>query len=184
MDSRRTILVPISESMLSLSVRFAKAACIGGQSSVRGDDRAEKLLEDQTVGQLGQMALAVWKDGHIGEYLMQRAAANAYPTQGDGGADLIGSNIDVKSSLMRGSDDPMQYRLAVRPAEMHDGWVYVLACVPQQMDAVHLVGWATSTDLQLRPPESEGVFAGARTLFADELRPLPPIDWSARWGVA
>jgi hypothetical protein len=184
MDTRRTILIPISESMLSLAVRFAKAACLGGQSSIRAGDRMEKLLEDQTVGQLGQMALAVWKDGHIGEYLMQRAAANNYPTHGDGGADLIGSNIDVKTSLMRGSDDPMQYRLAVRPAEMHDGWVYMLAVVPQQMDAVHLVGWATSTDMQARPPEDAGHFMGARTLFADELRPLPPIDWSGRWGLS
>lgn len=179
------VRIPVSETMLRTAQRFAKAACIGGSSSVRDDiDRMERLMEDQTVGQLGQMALAIWKDGHMGEYLIQRAAANQYPTHGDGGADFVGGNIDVKASLMRASEDPMLYRLAVRPAEMHDGWVYVLALVEPFMVGVQLVGWALSSDLTAKPAASEGTFAGAYVINAPELRPLPPLEWRGRWGAS
>lgn len=177
------IRIPVSETMLRTAQRFGKLACIGGGSSVRDDaDRMERLMEDQTVGQLGQMALAIWKDGHMGEYLIQRAAANQYPTQGDGGADFVGSNIDVKASLMRASDDPMLYRLAVRPAEMHDGWVYVLALVEPFMVGVQLVGWALSSDLTAQGMAEEGTFRGAYVMSAEVLRPLPPLEWRGRWG--
>jgi hypothetical protein len=183
-DGPPPIRIPVSETMLRTAQRFASAACIGGNSSVREDaDRLERLMEDQTVGQLGQMALAIWKDGHMGEYLIQRAAANAYPTQGDGGADFVGSNIDVKTSLMRASYDPLSYRLPVRPAEMHDGWVYVLALVEPFMVGVVLVGFAVSSDLMARGMATEGTFAGAYVLPATELRPLPPLEWRGRWGL-
>jgi len=178
------IRIPVSSTMLDVARRFAEAACMGGSSSVRGSDRLERLMEDQTVGQLGQMALAIWKDGHLGEYLIQRAAANTYPTHGDGGADLVGSNVDVKSSLMRASSDWSAYRLPVRPAEMHDGWVYVLALVEPDLSAVLLVGFATSTEVSAGGLEQGGPFAGAYTMAAADLRPLPPIDWRGRWGMA
>lgn len=179
----RPIEIPVSEGMLRTAQRLGRAACIGGRSSVRdAEDRMDALEQDQIVGQLGQMALSLWKDGHLGEYLIQRAVANADPLRGDGGSDLVGSNVDVKASLMRSSDDPLSYRLPVRPAELHDGWVYVLALVDPMMTRVWLVGWATSEDLEGVRPAIDGPFLGARCIPAVRLRPLPPIDWSRRWG--
>lgn len=184
MDATHCVRVALTTDLLRLAQRQAKLCCIGGRSNIReSQDREAELEIDQTVGQIGQIALALWKDGHIGEYLAQRAAANAYPTQGDGGADLLGSNIDVKSSRMRHSDDPMRYRLAVRPRELHDGWMYVLCLVDSMMTGAMLVGWATSEELTEFPPDDDGPFAGAYTIMAPELHRMPPTDWSRRQGL-
>lgn len=177
------VRIQVQESMLRLAQEQGRLAQIGGASSVFPDheERMDRIAEDQVVGQLGQMALAIWKDGHLGAYHEQRSLANASPLKGDGGSDLVGANVDVKASLMRGSTDPMRYRLAVRPREMHGGWVYVLALVEPLMTAVSLVGWATSDDLASRGVEADGPFSGARCIPAGELRPLPPFDWEPRW---
>jgi hypothetical protein len=160
----------------------AKLACLGGASHIRDEqDRLDRLFEDQVVGQLGQYYLSVWLHGTPAEYHLQRCVCNQRPTEGDGGADIIGSNLDVKASLMRASSDPMRYRLAVRPAELNDGWIYVLALVEPMFTKIHLMGFAVADDLLERSTENEGPFAGARCIAASELTPLPPIDWSSRF---
>jgi hypothetical protein len=40
--------------------------------------------------------------------------------------------VDIKGSLMRYSNNPLNYRLLVRPKERHDNWIYVLALVPKE----------------------------------------------------
>jgi len=176
--------IPMTQDLLRLAQRQAKLACIGGRSNIReDDDRQDNLIIDQTVGQIGQIALALWKDGHVGEYLSQRAAANAYPTQGDGGGDLLGSNIDVKASRLKPDAAPMRYRLAVRPAELHEGWMYVLCLVEPMLTSATLVGWATAEELSDEGADEYGVFAGAYTLQATELHRMPPIDWTRKSGL-
>lgn len=176
------ITIAVTEEMLRTAQHHGRLAQIGGRSEVFPDheERMDRLAMDQVVGQLGQMALAIWKDGHLGAYHEQRAIADADPTSGDGGSDIVGCNVDVKASLMRASPDPMAYRLAVRPAEMHSGWVYVLALVRPMLTHVELVGWATSEDLERVEPTTDGPFSGARCIPAPSLRPLMPMRWRDR----
>jgi len=171
--------VPVTE--MKYLVRMAKAACIGGKSNIRGADRNDKLLEDQVVGQIGQYVGSRWLQGNPLPYVQARWVANQNPTVGDGGSDILGSNLDFKASLVRTpGGDPLDYRLAVRPRERHDGWVYVLVLVTKlvRKEPVEslIVGWASDRMLPTRP-ESSGVFKGAFIINARDLNPVPPITW-------
>jgi hypothetical protein len=155
----------------------ARAACMGGVSRIRGDDRMATLGEDQIVGQLGQIALHRYWFGHLHLYAVSRWHANQNPELGDKGHDIPGANVDVKASVMRRSQDPMTYNLCVRPRERHDGWVYVLALVPPNWRdslEVYLVGWAQDQDLPALTV-SEGPLSGTYALPATYLRELPPV---------
>ncbi len=165
---------------LRLVEHFAAQAAIGGTSHVRGDDRAAKLRDDQLVGQAGECALSRYLSGSSLLYALTRTRRNLAPTAGDGGGDLVGTNIDVKCSVMRYSLDPLQYRLLVRPAELHLGTLYVLALVTPDWYTtreITLVGWASWEDLPDRA-ELEGPFRGAFMLPASALHPLPPFRWT------
>ncbi len=173
--------ITLSQAQVELARRQATLCAINGKSNMRGAvARTEALTEDQIVGQLGQIALHLWHVGHVMDYVKGRHVQNNYPSSGDGGEDVIGAQLDVKTSLMRRSANPLEYNLLVRPRERHDGWVYVLALVVPTWETecqVHLVGWAT--DHQLPPAETDGPFAGAHRIHASSLHPLPPIKY--RW---
>lgn len=176
------ITVPLSPGDVALAERQALACATGGHSQVReAADRKARLLEDQVVGQVGQLALHRWLFGSVERYVVGRYYQNKFPFEGDQGDDVPGCNLDVKTSRMRRSTDPWTYNLAVRPRERHEGWVYVLALVPQDFETaprVHLVGWAADADLPAAPA-SQGPLAGAYVLPATELYRLPPIAY--RW---
>lgn len=163
---------------------FAANAAVGGRSQVRsGSDRQDALLTDQSVGQLGELALSRYVGGTPLFYELTRTIRDLDPTKGDDGGDLLATNLDVKCSLMRASQDPLKYRLLVRPKERKPNAVYVLALVGQdvwQTGTVTLVGWRRDRDL----PEScarDGPFAGAYVLPATQLHPLPPLEFNWRW---
>lgn len=168
--------------------RMAKFAEIGGGSQVRTDNRASSLTMDQIVGQLGQYALSIYLFGTPAQYYTQRMSANINPKIGDNGQDILGANLDVKTSLMRDSQYTASYRLAIRPKERHDGHVYYLALVKPNGDSslkmdepilVYIVGWASDNDLPDKP-DDDGVFKGAYTLKADKLNVPAPIQWDWR----
>ena len=176
------ITVNLSASEMRLIRSMGKAAEIGGASQIRGDaDRAASLGVDQVVGQIGTYVGCKYFLGDIKDYRVSRYYANKAPTVGDGGSDITGSNIDLKASLVRNpSKDLLTYNLPVRLREMHVGWVYVLVLVEalQEKSAkAHLVGWA-STAMLPDEPDAQGVFAGAHTIRAKDLNPLPPLR---RW---
>jgi len=169
--------------------RMAEKACIGGVSRVRGtQDRKKELGMDQFIGQAGAYAfLKYWTGRPFSyEYMVSRYHANLHPHEGDDGSDLPAANLDIKTSYMRGSDDPMAYRLLVRPAELKQNWIYVLALVRKNEIpfsewtevVVDLVGWASS---EMFPSEVEkgGPFSGAYLLIAADLKPLMPLRY--RW---
>jgi len=175
------IRVEISPGEMNVVAAHAKLACVGGRSNIRGGDRQATLKNDQLVGQVGQYVGSLWLFGSPDPYLRSRWVANQNPTVGDGGSDFIGSNIDFKASLARNPDrDLLAYRLAVRPKERHEDWVYVLVLVtemkPPKPVVAHLIGWATDAMLPKRPNDS-GVFSGAFTIPARDLNPLPPFTW-------
>jgi hypothetical protein len=177
-DIIRVEIPPVSMNTVAA---MSAAACIGGKSQIRGKDRKKNLKIDQLVGQVGQYAGSLWLFGSPDPYLQSRWVANQNPTTGDGGSDFIGSNIDFKASLVRNSSrDLLSYRLAVRPRERHDDWIYVLVLVtklkkPNPVEAC-LIGWASDSMLPSHA-DTAGVFTGAFTLRAADLHPLPPLRW-------
>lgn len=178
------ITIDISKYDWNLAQYHARKAELGGVSQVRtGVERAAALPQDQTVGQLGTLALVKYLYGTTERYLFARSAQNRTPHDGDGGQDIIGANLDVKTSVMRYGQDPTKYNLCVRPRERHAEWVYVLALVPKDYEdnrVVHLVGWCSDEQLPLTPA-ADGPLAGAYVVPAGALVPLPPIryDWLA-----
>lgn len=181
--------IVLGEEDVTICRAFARQACLGGRSSVRGEDRAALLKVDQFIGQLGNAALSVYLTGDTVVYIRTREKANEAPWRGDDGCDLDGLPLDVKTSLMRNSRDPYDYRLIVRPAELHDGHTYVLALVEHpswegdtlrhmREATVNLVGWARREGLG--SPEVAGMFAGAYVLKATLLNPMMPVEWRAK----
>ena len=172
------ITKPIPNFLLETIEVMAKAAEIGGKSHIRtGEDRLEKLSQDQIVGQVADAAFHVYLHGHGLEWKRKRWYQNHFPRVGDGGSDVPPSNIDVKGSLRRGTLPFEAYRLAVRPPELHENWVYVLAIVEEDFKFCHFLGWASTSMLPI-DVEQAGTFAGAYVLPAVKLYPLPPIVWN------
>jgi hypothetical protein len=163
---------------------MAAHAELGGVSRVReAADRAAQLKQDQGVGQLGEIALSKYLGGTPLFYELTRVVRGMNPDRGDGGADLLATNVDVKCSQMRAGLDPLRYRLLVRPQERVATAVYVLALVGAdvwQTGLVQLVGWCTDAQLP-RAPVQSGVFAGAFVVPATSLTPLPPIRFNWIW---
>lgn len=175
------IAVSLTPHEVRIVAEYAQRAQIGGRSSVRDEDRAAKLAEDQLVGQAGTLAFCKYLYGNaLGHYLYRssRWAADRAPTVGDGGTDLPGGNVDVKASLIRSPDLPrLKHHLPVRPEELHPGTVYVLALVEEGALRVYLMGWLTDAHFGPDDKQTAGTFKGAYTRLADELNPLPPLTW-------
>lgn len=160
---------------------LARKAMIGGVSRVRGADRAQNLGVDQYVGQLCEMAISVFWYGDVlgpAHYAERRRRINETPNEGDGGTDIDGKAIDVKGSLMRASEDPLNYTLIVRPAELRPTTLYVLGLVEKFPAKVLLVGWEAGLNLKDRDPR----FGDALTMEAGLLRPMGALR-SAMFGV-
>lgn len=185
-----TLTIPVSD--MELVVSHAKQACVGGVSRLRGQqERQSSLYEDQLIGQFGNYTGNLYLTNSIMGWDRSRQVANSQRTKGDDGRDIwaifteinhvIQMPIDIKGSLMRSSKDPLAYRLPVRPHERHPNFIYVLALVPA-MDIplnVHLVGWAKESDLPVKEDE-EGIFKGAFTIWADDLRPMASLKESVQ----
>lgn len=159
--------------------QHAVNATMGGKSNVRAVRNADspEQVDDQLVGQLGQYAGVVWCLGSPDPYWASREAQDADPWRGDGGSDVPGWRIDIKTSVMRvAGRSPLAYSLAVRPKERHPENIYVLALIPADFDGsmvneVLLVGWA-SDDMLPNRLRDRGVFRGAYVLEAAYLNPM------------
>jgi hypothetical protein len=175
------IIVELTPSEMNLAKYHATRAEIGGVSRIRDlRERTASLSEDQLAGQVGTLAMHKFLHGHSQQYALGRYMQNKHPRQGDGGEDVLGLNLDVKTSVMRRNQDPYAYNLPVRPHEMHTNWVYALALLPVDFEVVmnvYLVGWASVREFP-KTPETEGVFKGAHLLKAKDLTPFPPIKYS------
>ena len=190
--------IHVSPAFMGLIRHHAKEAQVGGKSQVRNpESRLITLQDDQLTGQIAEFAGCMWLYGEPSNYLRSRIVANQRRWSGDRGADVIGSNIDWKGTLLRYTPPVdlagnlaanfaydltghmLRYRLAVRPAERHIDNVYVLVLVePLQGERTnaHLVGWAADAMLPTEPAK-DGPLAGAFLLPAAQLHPLPPFKW-------
>jgi len=144
-------------------------------------DRAEQKktnAEDQLIGQLGEWAGCIWLRGSADEYFTRREEINKTPWLGDNGADVTGSNVDIKASFMRNRKmNILDYKLFVRPIDMHPNRIYVLALAyPDEPQTVYLIGWEKSSVLERNLVDTK--FGKIHTRVAHELNPLPPFMWN------
>lgn len=169
-------VVTISEEHRELIAENAGKALLGFPSRFRGrEDRREAQRLDARLGQLGEASLSLYLTGRIDAYKQHREECNANPLKGDGGRDLPGRDVDVKTSLMRGSPDPLAYTLVVRPSELHLGFAYVLALVEHPSAwSTMLVGWAWAQELELEEDE-DSPFCGAFVRASKELRAMEDL---------
>ena len=166
----------ISPAEMAYLRRCAERAEIGGRSHIRGADRQDKLRQDQLTGMLGHYAAIRELFGNPWLFRLQRHFANTYPLDSDGGSDLPGARLDVKSSLLT-KPNMLDYRLPVRPRELHSSMNYLLALIRLEPEpTAFLVGWCSASMLP-RQTETSGPFAGAHVIRASELNPLMKLGW-------
>ena len=153
--------------------RHAQLAQVGGVSRVReGADRQASLGTDQFVGMLGEAAYTLFRFGSIERWCEQRERQNKNPRLGDGGKDVAGEAVDVKTSLMRDGQDPMGYNFLVRPKERHAGSRYVQCLIPLDFSCVYICGYVD--DGELTEPEVGGKF-GPLPVYRKAISELHPI---------
>lgn len=102
---------------------------------------------DQYTGNAGEAALSKALTGSIDLYLKTKQQRELSNWTGDYSSDLLGLQVDVKTSRMRrGPDFP--YHLWIRTREYHPGTKYVLALMPEDRDdLVLLVGWIPGIEI-------------------------------------
>lgn len=178
-NSNDVISHTVDTEFTQLIIANAKKAEIGGRSQIRNSkSRASNLSEDQLVGQISTYCASMILTGSPEGYIQARDKANANPLAGDNGVDISGlPNVDIKGSLMRYSNNPLNYRLLVRPKERHDNWIYVLALVPKERPyKTYLVGWANDNDLPLKSYDGEiKSLHGAYVMEARNLRKIEEL---------
>jgi hypothetical protein len=169
----------VDSEFTQLIISNAKKAEIGGKSQIRNSSkRASSLAEDQLVGQISTYCGSMILTGSPEGYIQARDKANANPLAGDNGVDIAGlPNVDIKGSLMRYSNNPLNYRLLVRQKERHENWIYVLALVPKERPyKTYLVGWANDNDLPSKPYDGEiKSLHGAYVIEARNLRKIEEL---------
>jgi len=169
----------VDSESTQLIISNAKKAEIGGKSQIRAaNNRTSNLAEDQLVGQISTYCASMILTGSPEGYIQARDKANANPLAGDNGVDISGlPNIDIKGSLMRYSNNPLNYRLLVRPKERHENWIYVLALVPKERPyKTYLVGWANDKDLPSKPYDGKiKSLHGAYVIEAKNLRKIAEL---------
>lgn len=170
----------IGAETMSVLLRHAKLKCLGGNSHIRGDDRQGKLLEDQVVGLIGTYMVNMMMFGNPDLYY-KHMEETGDSWDGDGGTDLPGARVDVKTSMMRSrsKNTPMEYNLLVRPSEYHDNTTYILALVSELSEEYakgYIVGWMDSRDI--KPSDGTYLFGNAYVVPAYDLNPLPNFRWA------
>lgn len=169
----------MNSDLMQIIKKMAIAAQIGGRSEVRKvEDRIENLKEDQLAGQIGECGLHLLVYDDITQYVCRRERMNADKHKGDGGSDLDELPWDIKTSVMRDCNDPMTYRLLVRPRERHKDFIYILGLVEDiNIDEPTLImpGWCHEREI---PGHTHfgGKFDGAHVLHANALHPMEEIQ--------
>ena len=180
------ILLDQDETNLVKGMGFF-ASTKGRSNFVFGVEREEKRLGHNITGQAGELALNIYvfnkrKTGNY-FYVKNRMKANANPTKGDGGRDIIDSDIDIKTSMINVKNikqDPMEYNLSVPPREYKENWIYVSGIIFEREKSdkqipIKLMGWAKSSDLKWT---TKGTFKGKYTRKNRYIRPFPiPNIW-------
>ena len=167
------VMVRLSQEEYALAVAKGRTACIGGRSNIVQDkqERDAALMDHQVTAMAGQIALSKYWAGSTEPFLVQRFFADLHKFSGDGGSDLPGTNVDIKTSR-KTAGDLWGYHLWVRAREYKPGTIYILGVFEPEALAVYLLGWCLGAALTQDAPGRWGA-------VAQDLHPLPPAEW--RW---
>ncbi len=178
------IEISLSDQELEFAVISTRSKLRGGYSGTRQNkaERRKFLYRDNLVGSVGEVALCKYLYGNITMYRLAQfiGESNSRMNVGDGGFDIPGLNIDVKSTFVKGKKDILTYHLAVNQREFKEHWNYVLALVEgdeNNVGSVYLAGWLYGTDLDRLSTPNE-TFSNSRAVQANLLNPLPRFNWS------
>lgn len=166
------IKIYLSDNDLAIIRKYVPGACLGGRSHIRMQtDRKKKLEDDQFVGLAGVAAFCKWMYGNLDLFEETRKEADKHRWNGDGGSDLLGLAIDIKTSRMRAGPD-YPYHLYIREAEYHPKTCYILALMPPDKDNwCNLCGFCDGLFLPDPTPSADG-WGPRRSLRIDELNPM------------
>lgn len=172
----------ISQGIVLECMEYSKYLPQEGHSQFRahGEERDKTKYLDSLTGHIGNYIGCYHFLGSSDPFRQSRCVANKNPYQGDNGSDIIGSNCDFKTSIMRKSVNPMDYHLIVRPKERHDNNLYVrilLEPIINNQTTAYISGWATDDMLPINP-EPSGPLSGAFVLTVGDLYPVPKIVWN------
>lgn len=125
---------------------YAGSYQINTQRFWKGKSREKTIAFDQFTGHLGEAALSKFFTGSIELHCRTRDERDKNPFEGDGGQDLLGYDIDIKTSRAK-QPAGYNYSLIVEKSLFNPGWRYVFALVhPEESRHVYLMGW-TQGDL-------------------------------------
>lgn len=151
------LVIEFTEEQIQKCKARAENACIGGRSNVHSnrEDRNSNLNENQLCGQLGEMALSIFLTGSTDAYEEARDKADANPTEGDDGYDLLEFRVNAKASFMRSKSRRMsEYHLIIPEDEASSDFCYIMMlieCPPYQSETrVHLMGCSTIQNMVKR----------------------------------
>jgi len=141
-----TVTYPLDhEVRILLTAEARRAGNWNGSSEIYGrHDQVKPSVVDEKnyVGFAGEWALSVFLTGSGDRFWAGRRKPNAGP-----GTDLPPWRVDVKTSLMRTSQDVESYRLLVRESMLRPHTTYVAAFVGRHLNTVTLAGWAITAEL-------------------------------------
>jgi hypothetical protein len=155
-----------------------------------GETRMAAAPIDRTIGVIGEYAINVYMRGKIEGFLKFdefRTEMNGKPAGDDGGSDVPGFPIDIKTSAMRSTRlKTLDYHLPIPPKDRRDGNVFVLGLVDKgyldienRKMIVDIIGWAH--DKEFTQYRSTGVFEGKYVIKARELHPMIEFPYDSHW---
>jgi len=175
-------IIDVSEHWETIS-RHARASCLDGKSSIIHDraERRSRLWRDALVGHSGELALSLYMFGHPHAYVKSRLEREKNPWAGDGGTDLPGTRLDVKTSYLGPGKSPSGYALFVRPREFHQETVYVLGTMTVLRSPfkayVGLVGWMPGKEYHQFKQSYTYHGEKIQGVPIQQLYPMMPLRW-------
>jgi hypothetical protein len=160
--------------------QVARTKMLGLSSNIHKDKiTRKKLWENQLVGYMGQMKVIEHLTGTNLLFYQDVEELGSKPV-GDGGSDIPGGRLDVKTTLMRNSPNWGTYHLLVRPKEFHEDTVYVQCLVSSYSSSGAkgmIVGWLYSDEIRGRCMKDEKRFGDAYCVPVTNLHPFMNCRW-------
>lgn len=174
--------ITLTPEQKQMAIIIASKKSRGGVSRVRPEkaERIKYVYRDNLVGCVGEIALTVYMFGSTFMYRLAQLILSAHENYdlGDGGYDIPGLNVDIKSTYYTaGSRDRLQYHLIVNNKEYKPDWNYYFCIVDgneKSFGDVYLAGWMDGEELREKDIKR---FRGAYSVEVAMLNKLPKYRW-------
>ena len=199
------IEIHLTKPWIAIAMRQARAFTDAElPSNIRHvESRGSTEDEDALTGHFAHIAVAkhLWGYDGVNQYIHACEKANMLPLVrkvtgdkyiSDNGEDFINLGLDVKASLIRTSQEPINHNSPVRPREWHPNIIYVQCLVrisrapkataesrdPSSFAVdVYICGWQMAEAYKAKGESEGGVFKGAYVIPIKELNPMMPMLW-------